>query len=152
MANRHHASTRGLSCVGIGQRRARGFTLLELMIVVIVIAILAILAVSSYQFANVKTRRNAAKGCLTQAAQYMERYYTTKMSYDDGTEPPQGPNDICDPEVQKFYTLGLVSDATTYTLDAVPTAAQKDPLCGTLSVDQTGAKGATGTGGPSACW
>lgn len=154
MANRHHASTRGPSCVGIGQRRARGFTLLELMIVVIVIAILAILAVSSYQFANVKTRRNAAKGCLTQAAQYMERYYTTKMTYNDATDPPQGPNDICDAEVQKFYAVSFVGtpDATTFTVQAVPTASQKDPSCGTLSLNQAGTKDASGTGGPSACW
>ena len=146
MANRHHASTHDVSGAGLGQRRVKGFTLLELMIVVIVIAILAILAVSSYQFANVKARRNAAKGCLTQAAQYMERYYTTNMKYTDAASPAT----ICDAEVQKFYTVSFPAapDATTFTVQAVPTAFQKDPSCGTLTLDQTGAKTPTTQG----CW
>ena len=150
MANRHHASTHDVSGTGLGQRRVKGFTLLELMIVVIVIAILAILAVSSYQFANVKARRNAAKGCLTQAAQYMERYYTTKMSYNDAGDPPLNPKDVCDDEVDKFYTVSFPAapDATTFTVQAVPTAFQKDPSCGTLTLDQTGAKTPTTQG----CW
>lgn len=154
MSNRYYASTRDASCAGPGQRRVKGFTLLELMIVVIVIAILAILAVSSYSFANVKARRNAAKGCLTQAAQYMERYYTTKLTYRDATDPPQDPSTICDAETQKFYTVSFagVPDGTTFTVQAVPTASQKDPSCGTLSLDQAGTKGASGTGGVSVCW
>jgi len=150
MANRHHATTRCMSGAGLGQRRARGFTLLELMIVVVVITILAILAVSSYSFANVKARRNAAKGCLTQAAQYMERYYTTNMTYNNATAPPSEPKDICDAETQKFYTLSFAAapDATTFTVQAVPTASQKDGKCGTLTLDQAGTKSPTTEG----CW
>lgn len=146
MANPYLASPRDASCAGPGQRRVGGFTLLELMIVVIVIAILAILAVSSYSFANVKARRNAAKGCLTQAAQYMERYYTTNMKYTDASSPTT----ICDPEVQKYYTVSFsgTPDATTFTVQAVPTASQKDGKCGTLSLNQAGTKTPTTEG----CW
>ena len=129
---------------------AKGFTLLELMIVVVVIAILAVLAVSSYQFANVKARRNAAKGCLTQAAQYMERYYTTKLSYYDSADEPQDPSQICDAEVQKYYDVDFDGTpiATTFKVKAEPTSAQKDGKCGTLTLDQAGAKTPTTEG----CW
>jgi type IV pilus assembly protein PilE len=137
---------RNIGSAGPGRRKSRGFTLLELMIVVVVITILAILAVSSYQFANVKTRRNAAKGCLTQAAQYMERYYTTNMKYTGAPSPAT----ICDAEVQKFYTVSFAGtpDDTTFTVQAVPTAMQKDSKCGTLTLNQAGTKTPTTEG----CW
>lgn len=141
---------RKTTSAGRGRQKSLGFTLLELMIVVVVIAILAVLAVSSYQFANVKARRNAAKGCLTQGAQYMERYYTTNMKYTGAPSPAT----ICDAETQKFYTVSFsgTPDATTYTVQAVPTAKQKDSTCGTLTLNQAGTKTATGTGGVTGCW
>jgi type IV pilus assembly protein PilE len=146
----HRTHFRNQTSAGPCRRKSRGFTLLELMIVVIVIAVLAILAVSSYNFANVKARRNAAKGCLTQAAQYMERYYTTKMTYNDAGEPPSSPKDVCDDEVDKFYDVDFdgAATATTFKLKAVPTASQKDGKCGTLTLDQAGTK----TPDTDGCW
>ena len=155
MANLHYAHNRDSTRAGLGQRRARGFTLLELMIVVIVIAILAILAVSSYQFANVKARRSAAKGCLQESAQFMERFYTTNMKYDEDSDGNAVPAPTCSQDVTPYYDVHLVAadlSATTYTLEAVPQGAQKDPSCGTLSLDNTGKKGATGTSGDAGCW
>lgn len=126
----------------------RGFTLLELMIVVVVVAVLTILAVNSYQFAMVKSRRAAAKSCVQEGAQFMERFYTTHLTYVDAALP------ACSSDVTRYYTVGFdgTPDATTFTVQGVPTSSQNDPLCGTLSVNQAGAKDATGTGGPSACW
>lgn len=143
----HH---RNSTIAGVARRSSRGFTLLELMIVVIVIAVLAVLAVSSYQFANVKARRSAAKGCMTETAQYLERFYTTNLKYTGALVPTK----ICDSEVQKYYTFSYSStpDATTFTISAVPKAIQNDKMCGTLTLDQKGTKTASGTGGASACW
>jgi type IV pilus assembly protein PilE len=131
---------------GCGRRGERGFTLLELMIVVIVIGILAVIAMSSYNFATRKAHRNAAKGCLTQTAQYLERWYTTNMKYTGA----KGPNDICDDEVKNFYTLDYSSApaATTYTVRATPTGGQLKDQCGTLTLDQAGAK----TPSTEGCW
>lgn len=131
---------------GHRRRGILGFTLLELMIVVAVIAILAIIAVSSYGFANVKARRSAAKGCLEQSAQYMERWYTTKFTYAGAPSPAT----ICDAETQKFYTFSFngTPDATTYVVQAVPTASQDDSKCGTLSLNQAGTKSPATEG----CW
>ncbi len=131
---------------GHGRRRVKGFTLLELMIVVGIVAILASIAMASYGFANVKARRGAAKGCLEQSAQYMERYYTTHFSYDDVTGPPaaspEEPKDVCDSKVKDYYTLAFASkSATAYKLSATPISGkQKDSKCGTLTLDQTGDK------------
>ncbi|HEU5008531.1 MAG TPA: prepilin-type N-terminal cleavage/methylation domain-containing protein, partial [Jatrophihabitantaceae bacterium] len=62
MTDRGHARPQG------------GFTLIELMVALAVAAVLTAMAIAAYDFANVKTRRGAAKGCLLEAAQAMERY------------------------------------------------------------------------------
>lgn len=137
-----------------GRRRMKGFTLLELMIVVGIVATLAAIALSSYGFANVKARRGAAKGCLEQSAQYMERYYTTHFTYDDVTTPvaesPDAPADICDSKVSVYYELKLDSHtATGYELSATPlNGKQKDSKCGKLTLNQAGTK----TPAAEGCW
>ena len=129
---------------------AAGFTLLELMIVVGIVAILAAAAIAGYQYAIVKSRRGAAKGCLTEAAQYMERYYTTNFRYTGATLP------ACSADVAAAYAIGFAGtpDASTFTVQATPQGAQAsgDPSCGTLSIDQTGRRTASGSGGVAACW
>ena len=82
-------NTRGQQTIGLGagerMKKAssiQGFTLIEVMIVVAVIGILAAIAYPSYQESVTKTRRSAAQGCLVEMAQFMERFYTTNMRYD----------------------------------------------------------------------
>lgn len=131
-------------------RDGRGFTLIELLVVLAIVAILAAAAMEGYGFAMVKSRRGAAKGCLAEGAQYMERYYTTNFKYTDATLP------ACSADVTSFYTVGFAGtpDASTYTIQAVPQGAQSsgDTLCGTLSLNQVGNKTASGSGGVAACW
>lgn len=131
-------------------RHSAGFTLIELMIVVAVVAILAAIAYASYSHFVVKTRRNAATVCLQASAQYMERYYTTNMTYEDATDPA-----TCD-EVSDFYTLSFsgTPDATTFVIQAVPQGAQAtaDTSCGTLTINQAGTRTASLASDASECW
>ena len=129
-----------------------GFTLIELMIVVVVIAILGAIALPSYREHVIKTRRAAAGACLLEQAQIMERFYTTHMTYTGAPDPAGG----CVNDIAEYYTLPAATVAGSgrgFSLEARPVSGkQDDAKCGTLTLDQTGTKGESGTGTVTDCW
>lgn len=128
------------------QHRNQGFTLIEVMIVVVIVGILASIALPSYQNHIRKTRRAVAAGCLLEQAQFMERFYTTNMTYAGVALP----NSSCSTDLAGFYSFAIsgTPDATTYTVQAAPEGAQASDSCGTLSINQAGSKSPTTSG----CW
>jgi type IV pilus assembly protein PilE len=128
-------------------RLVSGFTLVELLVVVAIVASLAAIALPSYSSYIVKTRRTAAKACLTEVSNYMERFYTTNMKYTGATDPGLD----CEGTVQtgNFYSWSVGTPAqSTYTITATPKPSQPDTLCGTLQLDQKGTRSPATTG----CW
>ena len=116
------------------------------MIVVVIVSILAAIAIPSYNNSVKKTRRNMAAGCLQAQAQYLERWYTSNMTYVGATAQ------ACTTEIQPFYTVAITSTAArTFTATAVPTGAQADDKCGTLTLDEKGLR-ASSLLSVSECW
>jgi len=128
-----------------------GFTLMELMIVVAIIGIIAAIAYPSYQQYIERTRRATAAGCLLEMAQFMERFYSTNMTYLAAGNAPALPG--CQAELADFYTLGFnaAPTATTYTLQMVPQGNQAGDSCGTLTINQAGTRTPNPTTDPQ-CW
>lgn len=138
--------------------RQAGFNLVELLIVVAIIGIIAAVAYPSYTNNVMRTKRTAATACLTELSQFMERFYTTNLRYDRDTagNAVALPNLDCRTDLAGDYSFALTNstNATSYTLQATPqnVQASKDTICGTLSINQSGTRGESGSGGVADCW
>jgi len=129
----------------IDMKKKQGFSLVELMITVAIIGILAAIAYPSYSNHMRKTRRNMAAACLQENAQYLERWYTSKLTYEDATAQP------CPPEIDAFYDVDVEpTGPRTFTATATPKGAQADDKCGTLTLDEKGQRESSGES--SECW
>lgn len=143
-----------------------GFTLIELMIALVIVAVLAAIAYPSYIHYVTRSRRIAAEACLSNYANYLERFYTTNMRYDQDTNgTPMNSAALtalqldcattANTGLYYAYTFAANSPTrSTYMLQAVPQGIQatRDTACGTLTLDQTGQRGVTGTAGVEQCW
>lgn len=154
-----------------GQDRQAGFTLIEVMIVVALVGILAAIAMPSYQTYIARGNRAAARAQLSQAGQYMQRFYAANDRYDaDRTgaqtiwaimppglmrSPPEGT------QLYQMSNLGAnpsVAAMTTFTLVMLPlaTGSMANDMCGGLTLTQAGVKGITTAGASAAqireCW
>lgn len=146
-------------------RRARGFTIIELMIVVVVVAILAAIAAPIYTQYLVRGQRSAARAVLLQTAQGMERYFTTNGSYGATFPLPSlafttgcaavVPANAASADGVTYCISGVaVGAGSGFQLSATPCGATancgtgsntafNDADCGTLTVDNAGTRGAS---------
>jgi type IV pilus assembly protein PilE len=136
-------------------RKETGFTLIELMIVVAVIAILAAVAYPSYQTQVRKGRMGQAQADMLELAQFMERCFASNNTY-VGCNLPFTSSPMTG---TAYYTIEMTNPGipprTSFLLTATPGAVggQDEQICGTLTLNQTGAKTFSGGGVTAAqCW
>lgn len=146
------------------ERSVLGFTLVELLITIAIVGILAAIAIPSYTSSVVKSKRRAAEVCLSSFATQMERYYTTNLRYcvDADADGTCDGADFTLPALDcaslantgNDYTYTATATLATFTVQAAPKTAQadRDAACGTLTLNQAGAKAVSGTGGVAHCW
>jgi len=135
----------------------RGFSLIELLVVISIIAILAAIGYPAYQGQVQTTRRADCEGVLMEAANSLERFYTSNGTYTGAVAGTNYP-DRCPIDGSTVYynvSATIPAAGTSYTLTAARTGAQSSDKCGSLTLTNTGARGVSGAAtGVTAdiCW
>lgn len=136
----------------IMNQRARGFTLIELMVTVVIVGILAAVALPSYQEYVLRGNRAEGQMMLTTAAARQERYRIQNNGYADTVAKLYGQT-AKKSETEK-YTLQV--DVASgggdggFTVSAVPSFS--DASCGTLSLNALGDRSVSGMRDVDECW
>lgn len=144
--------------------RAKGFTLIELMIVVAVIGILAAIAYPAYTESINKSRRSDGQTALLNLQNKMEKFrgncafYPQNLGNADtcGASSAASTLNAATTTSQGFYTLSIVASSATgnaFTLRATPQSAQANDSCTRMDIvvnasNPTGQK----TGSGTTCW
>lgn len=158
-------------------KNARGFTLIELMIVVAIVGILASVAYPAYTESILKGRRAQARTALLELMQQQERYMTqfncylaftnnanlspTATGTCGGVAPSSVPFKVFagENEAQAVYRLSAAvcsaDDGIDECVRLTATPLKADPKVGELTLTSNGVKGCTGTAKSSnfaLCW
>ena len=121
-------------------RTARGFTLIELMIVVAIIAVLAAIAMPAYQDYVIRGKLSEAASNLGQLRVRAEQFFQDNRTYVGMACTP-----VNAAEAKYFtYDCSVAPTTAVYTLRATGVAAQKTGGF-VFTVDQTNAKSSTAT-------
>jgi type IV pilus assembly protein PilE len=144
-------------------RRSYGFALLELLVVIVIVALLLVLTLPSYQQHLMSMRRALAGAALMDAMMRQEQFFIEHKRYAQrltDLDYPAHPYAIdregrvvSDQAEDRTYLIALEAAGNSYSLSATPQLVQAaDSLCGTLSLDSTGTRRASGARPARECW
>lgn len=141
-------------------QKARGVTLIELMIVILVLGILAAIATPSYRKYMIRSQRSEAKIALLQLQTAQEKRYLQQNAYTDdisgsvsANPPGLGLSTVSETQKYDIAITNFGADGQTYTATATPKYGQADDSdCKVFNINERGVRGNTGTLSPEKCW
>ncbi len=134
----------------------RGFTLIELMIVVAILGVLASIALPAYQQSVRAGARSEAQSLLLQVAANQERFYSDNNSYSTNADPLSDPAVATLTSPNGLYQVSVTACGggaigNCFVATATPQGNQTSDSCTTLTLSNTGLRGATGDSVEN-CW
>lgn len=125
--------------------KARGFSLIDVMITVAIVGILSAIAYPAYQSAMRKSNRAAAEALLSDVAQRQQSFLLDRRSYAADLTTLSVAMPVT---VTQYYTVAITTSAgppPSFTATATPIGSQASDLSGqALTITNTGAKGPSG--------
>jgi len=138
-------------------RGQAGFTLIEILIVVAILGILVSIALPAYNASVLRSGRAEAKGELLQVAADQERFFSSFNTYIDDATPLNTPT-VADRDrttQNGLYVISVGPGGTgigsSFIATATPQGDQAADECTTLTLSNTGLRGATGATADE-CW
>jgi type IV pilus assembly protein PilE len=132
------------------QRRqpAKGFTLIELVVVMAIAAILAAVAIPNYSEYVMRSHRSAVQSFISDVASRQSQFVLDRRSY---AATVAALNMNAPAEVAARYNVAVAVVAgppAGFQISATPIGAQATDRCGLLTIDQAGNRTAVG----ARCW
>lgn len=129
--------------------KAKGFTLIELMVVVAIVGVLAVIAYPAYTNHVRNTHRGNAQAEMLRLAQAIERCAARTRSYSHADCVAGFPINV--PLQNARYSINLAASPSTFTITATPTTVGGQNLhaCGTMTLNHLGQRTPAT---PANCW
>jgi type IV pilus assembly protein PilE len=139
-------------------REFNGFSLIELLIAMAIMGILVAVAMPVYTNSVIRSNRSEAKNELMQVAAEQERFFSSNNIYTNDATPLLTPNVASRDRTttNAWYLISVEACAggaitNCFIATATPQGTQTVDVCTTLTITNTGVRGATGSTTDD-CW